>query len=555
MAKKTFLRIFIGSLIVALFISPFMLEAKEAPASQKSQKSQNKPLSDNMPKVGMMHPNTFADLADRLLPAVVNISTKQIIEPPEAGGRSPNLPPQFQFPPGSPFEDFFKDFFGENFPPQGIPQQRQAPRKKFTPERKATSLGSGFIISPKGFVVTNNHVIAEADEITVTLSDDTQFPAKVIGKDPKTDVALLKIESKTDLPYVEFGDSDKARVGEWILAIGNPFGLGGTVTAGIISARARDINAGPYDDFIQTDASINRGNSGGPLFDLNGKVIGINTAIFSPTGGSVGIGFSIPSNLAKPVLDQLKDFGRTKRGWLGVRIQEVTEELAESLGLDKPRGALVAGVSPKGPSAAAGVQAGDVILEFNGQNIAEMRELPRVVASTKVGSKVKVVLLRKGKKKTVRVNLGELEKAEENDLLAEESIGIDNDEGDADGAPKTTGLLGLELAPLTKDLRERYALSEAARGVLVIDLDESSEAAEKGVRPGNVISQANYENIRSPQEFKAQVSRLKKQSKSSILLRVLSANSSPRFVVLSIEEPKAKDDGKDGAKDGAKEKR
>ncbi|HJS32758.1 MAG TPA: Do family serine endopeptidase, partial [Alphaproteobacteria bacterium] len=315
----------------------------------------------------------FADLAERLLPAVVNISTTQTVrqdrnqqQGPQQGPqgerrRGPEVP---QFPPGSPFEEFFREFFDR----QGRPD---------APPRRTQSLGSGFVIDSTGYVVTNNHVIAEADEIKVILHDDTQLAAKVIGRDPKTDLAVLKVEPSKPLTAVKFGNSDQTRVGDWVVAIGNPFGLGGTVTAGIVSARARDINAGPYDDFIQTDASINRGNSGGPMFNLAGEIIGINTAIYSPSGGSVGIGFAIPANLAKPVIDQLRVSGKVRRGWLGVQIQSVTDEIAESLGLNKARGALVARVTENSPAAKGKIESGDVILKFDGKDVTEMRRLPR----------------------------------------------------------------------------------------------------------------------------------------------------------------------------------
>ncbi|WP_375731161.1 Do family serine endopeptidase, partial [Azospirillum sp. B506] len=346
-------------------------------------------------------PGSFADLAEKLLPAVVNISTSQSA-PQRPQGQRPEVP---QFPPGSPFEDFFRDFFDR--------QQQQD-----QPQRKATSLGSGFIIDAKnGYVVTNNHVVQDADEITVILQDDTNIKAELVGKDSKTDLALLKIKTSHPLVAVPFGDSDAMRVGDWVLAIGNPFGLGGSVTAGIISARQRNIDAGPYDDFLQTDASINRGNSGGPMFNLNGEVIGINTAIFSPSGGSVGIGFAIPSNLAKQVVAQLKDYGKTRRGWLGVRIQAVTPEIAESLGLPNHKGALVASVTQDGPAAKGGIQAGDVVTKFDGREIDEMRRLPRVVAETSIDKAVPVEVWRKGKSQTVHVKVGELEPAEKQGLL------------------------------------------------------------------------------------------------------------------------------------------
>ncbi|MEL6481195.1 MAG: Do family serine endopeptidase, partial [Pseudomonadota bacterium] len=331
-------------------------------------------------------PGSFADLAERLSPAVVNISTAQKVEQAERGEQ--------QVPEGTPFEDLFRDFF-ERGRPQG--------------PRQVQSLGSGFVISAEGYVVTNNHVIEEADEITVNFADGSSLPAELVGTDPKTDIALLKIEPTQPLEFVKFGDSEASRVGDWVLAIGNPFGLGGSVSAGIISARDRNINAGPYDDFIQTDAAINRGNSGGPLFNLDGEVIGVNTAIISPTGGSIGIGFAVPSAIAENVVAQLQEFGQTKRGWLGVRIQTVNDELAEALGLDRPQGALVADVTSEGPAEEGGIEAGDVILKFDGKDISEMRDLPRIVAETAVGSTVRVVVFRKGKTQSVKVTLGLLE--------------------------------------------------------------------------------------------------------------------------------------------------
>ena len=375
-----------------------------------------------VPAVSQELPGSFADLVDRVMPAVVNVSTVQ------GGNAAPEqrgMPGMPEFPPGSPFEEFFRQF---------QEQQRGArPRAE-----RQQAQGSGFIIDAAGYVVTNNHVIDGADEISVTLHDGSRLDAKLVGRDPKTDLALLKVDAGKPLAYLEFGDSDTARVGDWVIAIGNPFGLGGTVTSGIVSARGRDIQAGPYDDFLQLDASINRGNSGGPTFDVHGRVIGINTAIFSPSGGSVGIGFAIPSTLARSVVAQLKDFGRTRRGWLGVRIQGVTPEIAESLGLRSATGALVASVTPNGPAAEAGIQAGDVILTFDGKEVNEMRRLPRVVAETGVEEQVPVKLWRRGQEQTVRVKVGELEAAalqrypravslekRFEDLLPEVTLGVD----------------------------------------------------------------------------------------------------------------------------------
>ena len=338
-------------------------------------------------------PDTFADLAESLQHAVVNISTSQRV----TGSRGIPVP---QVPDGSPFQEFFEDFFNRN---QDGNSQRS---------RKVQSLGSGFVIDPSGIIVTNNHVIAEADEIIANFADGSKLKAELVGRDTKTDLAVLKVEPETPLKAVNLSNKGDLRVGDWVMAIGNPFGFGGTVTVGIVSALERDINSGPYDKFIQTDASINRGNSGGPLFNLAGEVVGINTAIISPTGGSIGIGFAIPSELALPVIDQLREFGETRRGWLGVRIQQVSDEIAESLGMDNAKGALVAGVTEGGPAEDAGLLPGDVVLKFDGKDVPEMRDLPRIVADTSVGKAVDVVVLRKGEELTIKVTLGRLEEGE-----------------------------------------------------------------------------------------------------------------------------------------------
>ncbi|SOD97108.1 DegQ family serine endoprotease [Caenispirillum bisanense] len=460
-------------------------------------------------------PSSFADMAERLLPAVVNISTTQSM----TGERGPQMP---QFPPGSPFEEFFREFFDRQGPGQG-----QAP----TMPRRATSLGSGFVIDKEGYIVTNNHVIEGADEVTVILQDDTALKAEIVGRDPKTDVALLKVEAEKDLPFVEFGDSDRSRVGDWVVAIGNPFGLGGTVTAGIISARARNINAGPYDNFIQTDASINRGNSGGPLFNMDGQVIGVNTAIYSPAGGgSVGIGFATPSNLAQSVVDDLRRFGEVKRGWLGVRIQTVTDEIADSLGLDRARGALVASVQEGGPAAEAGIQAGDVILSWDGDDIREMRNLPKAVADTEIGSTVDAVVWRDGKRQTVKVKVAELEE--------EEAAAMAGEEGAPAPAPETAGAevpsLGLSVQPLNDQTRESFQIPEdVQRGVVVTDLNAESDAAEKGIRPGDVIAEVNQKQVTTAEEIRAQIQAAKDSGRKSVLLMVQNEAGS-RFVAVRI---------------------
>jgi len=461
-------------------------------------------------------PDGFADLAAKLLPAVVNIQTAQSSVKRE-GGATPQMP---KLPPGSPFEEFFKEFF-----------DRQQQRKD-TPNRKATSLGSGFIIAADGLIVTNNHVIEGADEITVVMHDGRRLKAKLVGRDAKTDLALLRVKSSSPLRFVKFGNSDVARVGDWVVAIGNPFGLGGTVTAGIISARARNINAGPYDDFIQTDASINRGNSGGPMFNLKGQVIGINTAIFSPSGGSVGIGFSIPANLAKPVIYQLREYGRARRGWLGVRIQTVTEELADSLGLTKAHGALVANLTEGGPAEKAKLHVGDVILSFDGKPIEEMRSLPRIVAETAVGKASKVIVWRKGKKVKLKVMLGEFPDDEK-------VAAVTSRNHPRKKKTKALKALGLTIAPVNDELRSRFKLDEDAKGVIVTDVEVDSPAAENGVRPGDVVRKIgpNQVAVTSPSQVIKIVKKARK-AKRKTLLFLFERNGNSRFVALGINVKK-----------------
>ena len=396
------------------------------------------------------------------------------------------------------------------------------------PERRATSLGSGFIIDPSGYVATNNHVIEGAEQITVILQDDTKLEAKLVGSDPKTDIALLKVEAKEPMPYVEFGDSSKARVGDWVVAIGNPLGLGGTVTAGIISARGRDIRSGPYDDYIQTDAPINRGNSGGPLFDLNGKVIGVNTAILSPSGGSIGIGFAVPANLATGVVEQLREFGTTRRGWLGVQIQTVTDEIAESLGLKEASGAFVAGVVKGSPAEKAGFKTGDIILRFDGQEVPESRRLPRMVAETAVGKDAHVVIWRNGEKKELTVKLGELEKVDQASLG---EPGRDQAEPES----KSFDDLGLTLAPMSKELAQRFELGPDAQGVVITDVKGDSSAVEKGIRPGDVIVEVNMEKVGKPSDVTAQVEEARKAGRRSVLL-LIEQGGDQRYIALRIEK-------------------
>ena len=458
-------------------------------------------------------PASFADLAKKLLPAVVNISTSQVIKREAPPSQRPQLPP------GSPFEQFFKEFFDRQ-------QQRSAPN------RRTTSLGSGFIIDPSGVIVTNNHVIEGADEISVILHNGTRLKAKVVGRDSKTDLAVLQVKSKKKLSFVRFGNSDKSRVGDWVVAIGNPFGLGGTVTAGIISARARNINAGPYDDFIQSDASINKGNSGGPMFNMAGEVVGINTAIYSPSGGSVGIGFAIPSKLAEPIIGQLKKFGRARRGWLGVRIQTVTDELADSLGLGKPRGALGADITTDGPAAKSKIKVGDVILTFDGKPIDEMRNLPRVVAETKVGKNVKVDVWRKGRKVTLDAKLGEFPE-DKKPVLSKTSSPKEDDEA-------SITVLGLTIAKLNNELRTRFKLAKDTVGVVITNVENNSPAAEKRIQIGSVIRKIGLEqeSVSSPIQVRAKVDSARKAKLKSLLFFIeLGGNS--RFVALRLSKAKS----------------
>lgn len=459
---------------------------------------------------------SFADLAEKLLPTVVNISTTQTIEAPQQG--MPNMP---NLPPGSPFEDMFRDFFEQY---EGMPQMQ---------ERQTASLGSGFIIdTEKGYIVTNNHVIRDSDEIKVILQDDTTLDATVIGMDEKTDIAVLQVKTDKKLIAARWGDSEISRVGDWVLAIGNPFGLGGTVTAGIISASRRDINAGPYDDFIQTDASINRGNSGGPMFNLKGEIIGVNTAIFSPSGGSVGIGFAVPSSLVRPVVEQLIKYGQTRRGWLGVRIQQVTDEIAESLGLKEAYGALVSSVTESGPAAAAGLQQGDIILSFDGKRIKQMRELPRMVAESEIGKQVELHVWRKGKTVTAKVKLGQLEKAEENGLVASESEMPDEDSGTGD-ADKVSAL-GLTVSPVNRILQQRYNIGRDATGVVVTEIDPAGIAAGKGVAPGDLIIEVDQQPVKSVKDVQKAVTAAEKEKKRSVLLLV-SRGGEIRFIALRLK--------------------
>jgi serine protease Do len=466
-------------------------------------------------------PEAIADVAEQVIDAVVNVSTKQSVD--LRGGAMPQLPP------GSPFEEFFEEFFknrrgqnGQNNP--GQKGQNQTP----TP-RRVNSLGSGFIIDPSGVVVTNSHVISEADEVNVILNDGTTLKAEVIGRDQKTDLALLKVTPTKPLKAVKFGDSDKLRLGEWVIAIGNPFSLGGTVTAGIVSARNRDIQSGPYDNYIQTDASINRGNSGGPLFNLNGEVIGVNTAIISPSGGSIGIGFAVPSKTVVPVVAQLREFKEVRRGWLGVRIQQVSDEIAESLSVKPARGALVAGVDEKGPAKPAGIEPGDVIVKFDGKDVKEMRDLPKIVADTPVGKDVEVVVIRKGKEEKKSVKLGRLED--------EKKVAVATDKKDAapENKPVVKKALGLDLANLTDDLRKKHNIKDKVKGVLITGVDQNSPASEKRLAPGMVIAEVQQQPVSNATELQQRIDKLKKDGKKAVVLLVVTPDGDPSFVALSLQ--------------------
>ena len=457
-------------------------------------------------------PDTIADVSERVIDAVVNISTSQKVET-----RNSPMP---QLPNDPQLDELFRDFFNRRG--QGDPQNRERG------PRRVNSLGSGFIIDPSGIVVTNNHVISEADEITVILNDGARLKAEIIGRDQKTDLALLRVKPDKPLKAVTFGDSDKLRLGEWVIAIGNPFSLGGTVTAGIVSARNRDINSGPYDNYIQTDAAINRGNSGGPLFNLDGEVVGVNTAIISPSGGSIGIGFAVPSKTAMPVIEQLKQFGETRRGWLGVRIQQVTDEIADSLKINPPRGALVAGVDERGPAKPAGIEPGDVIVKFDGKDIKEMRDLPRVVADTPVGKQTPVVVIRKGKEETKTVTLGRLEDGEKLAAADPKSEGTP----DKSVVKKT---LGLELANMSDDLRKRYKIKDTVKGVIITGVDANSSAADKRLAPGDVIVEIAQEAVANADDLQAKIDKLKKDGRKSALLLVAGADGELRFVALSLQ--------------------
>ena len=454
-------------------------------------------------------PDGFADLAEKVTPAVVNISTTQKVE------RAPEQMPEMPFPPDSPMGEMLRKFFEQQ---QGNnSQQGQRPRN-------VSALGSGFIIDPDGYVVTNNHVVGQADQIKVILSGGESFDAKLVGRDEKTDLALLKVEAKRKLPFVSFGDSNKARVGDWVMAVGNPFGLGGTVTAGIVSARGRDIHSGPYDDYIQTDAAINRGNSGGPMFDMSGSVIGINSAIYSPNGGSVGIGFAIPSALAKSVVAELRENGKVARGWLGVQIQDVTPEIANSVGLTDAKGAIVSGIMAKSPAASSDLKLGDVILGVNGAEITRLRDLPRIIADIKAGETVKLAVWRDGARKNVDVTITEMP-------VEQAAASPENPAARIQPAR----VLGMALAPLSRDAKQRFQVKDDVKGAVVTAVTDGSEAAERGIQAGDVIVRVGDKQVSAPADVTRQVKEASSAKRDAVLLLV-NRRGSEQFVALKLEK-------------------
>ena len=491
------------TITVALVVSMLVVSALAVPLSPVFAKSEPAHAAANLPPVNVN--NGFADLVQAVKPAVVNISVTGHVTAkrnvPGLGQQSPEL------------EEFFRRFFGE------VPEGLQRDPKSQPYERKTTAVGSGFIIDPQGLVVTNNHVIEDADEIEVVFDDGTRIPATLKGRDKKSDLALLKITTDKPLPYVIFGDSDSARVGDWVVAIGNPFGLGGTTTSGIVSARGRDINAGPLDDFIQIDAPINRGNSGGPLFNTKGEVIGINSAIFSPNGGSIGIGFAIPSSMASNVISQLRDSGIVQRGYLGVHIQTVSEEISDSLGLEKAYGALVTRVVEESPAERAGIEAGDIILTYNGKEVSKMRDLPKLVALTTNETEVDLEVWRNDERHTLKVSIGSNK---------EESMALE-----MSSDKSKSGTLGLSVGTLNSENREKYGFEDDVSGVVVTDIDPNGAAAQRGLREGDIIKRIDKKQISSPDDVKQAIKTSRDSDKKSVLLLV-ERDKQVRFIVVPM---------------------
>ncbi len=470
-------------------------------------------------------PESLADEAAAVSDAVVNISATQTVEDKkQASNDESDAQPGPQGQQGTPFDDLFDEFFkkrhgggGDDAPHQG--------------ERQSNSLGSGFVVDPKGIIITNNHVIADANEITVIFTDGQKLRAKVLGTDTKVDVAVLQVKPDKPLKAVKFGDSEAMRVGDWVMAVGNPFGLGGTVTAGIVSARHRNIDSGPYDNYIQTDAAINKGNSGGPLFNMAGDVIGINTAILSPSGGSIGIGFATPASTVMPVIDQLEKYGEVRRGWLGVRIQNVDDSIAASLDLGKTRGALVSGTDAKGPAAAAGIETGDVIVSFDGHDVKESRELPKIVALTPVGKDVPVVVVRKGKELRKTVKLGRLDDV----TKAAAKSDAKPDAATPPGAAAVQSALGMTFSGLTNETRQKFAINDSvSSGVVISAVAPNSPAAEKQLHPGEILVEINQEPVSEPAAAADKMRALKGGGKKTALLLVANAQGEVRFVAVPV---------------------
>jgi len=474
--------------------------AQRAPAASVPSKS----------KKSWRGPQSVAPVAERLIDAVVNISTTQV-------DRGPQGVPLPSVPKGAPFQEFFEDFFNKDG--QGADQPR-----------KVSSLGSGFVIDGKaGLIVTNNHVIADADEIIINFNDGTKLKVdKVLGSDPETDLALLKVTSKKPLADVAFGRSRIMRVGDWVMAIGNPFGLGGSVTVGIISAKQRDIKSSPYDEYLQTDAAINKGNSGGPLFNMDGEVIGINTAIISPTGGSIGIGFAVPSDTAVSIINQIAKYGEVHRSWLGVKIQTVNDEIAGSLGVPANMGALVSSVQSSSPAAKSGIKAGDVILVFNGEPVTRMRSLPRLVARAGVGKTVEVEIFRDGARKKMKVTLGR--------MLSDDARGRVSGGLKGDSKPgSAVKVLGLKIASLDDGLRAKYQLGAAVKGVVVVEIDAASEASKRSIKVGDVIVEAGQEPVLAPRDVEKSIEKIRRAGRSAVLLRIEGKKGELRFVAVPVQ--------------------
>ena len=498
-----------------LALSPFVWAENPPAAGSPPQSTQTTPQTMTSP-IALIQHQSLAPLVKKVSPAVVNISVSRRADA-AAMSEEPELAPSPGFP-NSPFDQFLRRFF-EQQGPEG--QRRLFPQVPGNAAQRI-ALGSGFIIDPSGYVVTNSHVIGEAGKVEITLQDNSKYTAKIVGRDPKTDIALLKIESNKPLPYVAFGDSSSAQVGDWVMAVGNPFGLGGTVTTGIISARGRDIHSGPFDDFLQIDAPINRGNSGGPTFNLEGEVIGINTAIYSPNGGSVGIGFAVPSNVAKAVATQLREHGKVSRGWLGVQIQEVTPAIAASLGLHGEQGALVAVVTPDSPGARAGLKQGDVILSFNGENVAHLRDLPRLVAAAAPDSHAAMTVWRNGQTLQLQTTIGELA---DNDRVAAAE----------EEQPSRAEALGMHFSPMTSEIRRDLHLGKDAHGVVVERVDSGSPADDVGLRDGDVLVSVNQQPVNTPQEAAGKLKEIAASSKKSALL-LLNRHGVTQYVGVSLGE-------------------